>query len=391
MTVIIHGTGLEQQDFAAMRAATSIRTDGTGDSLGAKLVWSPLSNLLLYGKTANVYEALAERVVVSLGTDWNPSGSRNLLGEIKVADIALRDPTLLGNSRALIPELSTTGKRGAALDQAELALDRRIVDMVTRNPAVTVRWQDEVGSIEPGKAADLFVITQPRPPSRAGLPPSPYRSLIDATEGDVRLVLVRGDPVVGDVAIMQQLKPGQTENIGSSCGCFQKAIGVTSNAIPQGDETLADIQQALNTGLIALGGDNPPPGGGPADLTNTYSYLKQQFILPFPMTDAQFLEFVLIPFAGLTPDNKLNLERLTLTPLLEDDDEFFFDVLGARIDQATGLLVDSAPPFRLYRSNPNQSQGGLDPFAPDTYEDRWYPLPRINGKKCVAAGPICPR
>ena len=125
----------------------------------------------------------------------------------------------------------------------------------------------------------------------------------------------------------------------------------SSAAIPQGDETLADIQQALNTGLIALGGDNPPPGGGPADLTNTYSYLKQQFILPFPMTDAQFLEFVLIPFAGLTPDNKLNLERLTLTPLLEDDDEFFFDVLGARIDQATGLLVDSAPPFKLYRSS----------------------------------------
>ena len=66
-------------------------------------------------------------------------------------------------------------------------------------------------------------------------------------------------------------------------------------------------------------------------------------------------------------------------------------MLGERIDQATGLLVDSAPPFKLYPSNPNQLQGGIDPFAPDAYEDRWYPLPRINGKKCVAAGPICPR
>jgi hypothetical protein len=153
------------------------------------------------------------------------------LGELKVADIALRDPTLLGNSRALIPELSTAGKRGADLVKAELALDRTIVDMVTRNPAATVR---------------------------------------------------------------------------------------------------------------------------------------------------------LIPFAGLAPDNKLNLERLTLTPLLEDDDEFFFDVLGARIDQATGLLVDSAPPFKLYQSNPNQLQRGLDPLGPDAYEDRWYPLPRIKGQKCVA-------
>jgi 5-methylthioadenosine/S-adenosylhomocysteine deaminase len=34
MTVIVHGTGLEAQDFAEMRAAQSIRSDGTGDGLG---------------------------------------------------------------------------------------------------------------------------------------------------------------------------------------------------------------------------------------------------------------------------------------------------------------------------------------------------------------------
>ena len=39
MTVIIHGTALERDDFAAMRAAQSIRSDGTGDGLGAKLIW----------------------------------------------------------------------------------------------------------------------------------------------------------------------------------------------------------------------------------------------------------------------------------------------------------------------------------------------------------------
>ena len=48
---------------------------------GAKLVWSPLSNLLLYGKTTAVYDALAAGVLVSLGTDWTPSGSANLLAE----------------------------------------------------------------------------------------------------------------------------------------------------------------------------------------------------------------------------------------------------------------------------------------------------------------------
>ena len=44
------------------------------------------------GLTTNVYQALAASVLVSFGTDWTPSGSRNLLGELKVADIALRDP-----------------------------------------------------------------------------------------------------------------------------------------------------------------------------------------------------------------------------------------------------------------------------------------------------------
>src|SRR4029079_3211772 len=72
-TVIVHGTAFERRDFARMRRARSPRDDGRGDGLGAKLVWSPLSNLLLYGHTANVYEALAEGVTVSLGTDWSPS------------------------------------------------------------------------------------------------------------------------------------------------------------------------------------------------------------------------------------------------------------------------------------------------------------------------------
>jgi hypothetical protein len=48
MTVVVHGTALERTDFAALRAAPTIRDDGVGDGRGAKLVWSPLPNLLLY-------------------------------------------------------------------------------------------------------------------------------------------------------------------------------------------------------------------------------------------------------------------------------------------------------------------------------------------------------
>ena len=71
---------------------------------------------------------------MSLGTDWTPSGSRNLLGELKVAEIALREPLRLGMSRSLVPSLSIDGEHGRDRAQAELALDRLLVDMVTVIP-----------------------------------------------------------------------------------------------------------------------------------------------------------------------------------------------------------------------------------------------------------------
>jgi len=378
-TVVVHGVALESEDFAAMRAAPPARLDGTGDGLGAKLVWSPLSNLLLYGRTTSVYEALAAGVLVSLGTDWAPSGSRNLLGELKVADIALRDPSLLGSRRGLVPELALDGRHGRAAAEAERALDRLLVDMVTRNPARTVRWDDEVGSVEAGKTADLVVITPAGRAPREGRTSSPYRSLIDATERDVRLVLVGGEPLAGDLDVMARLKPGDYEVVASEHGGYAKAVDVTRDGVPKGDQSLAAIRDALADGLEALGGDHPPQGGGPADDSNTYSYLKQHVPLPFPMTDAQFRQFVLVPVAG-TVNGRLNLERLELPPLLAEDDDFLFDVLGQRLDPATGLVADPTPPFLLYPANANHVVGGADPFSTESFEDRWYG-PRPAGEE----------
>ena len=73
-TAIIHGIAALPSDVAPMR------TDRT------RLVWSPRSNIDLYGNTAAVtmYDALG--VPISLGTDWIASGSMNLLRELKCAD-----------------------------------------------------------------------------------------------------------------------------------------------------------------------------------------------------------------------------------------------------------------------------------------------------------------
>jgi 5-methylthioadenosine/S-adenosylhomocysteine deaminase len=294
--VIIHGTALERSDFAAMRHAGSPRDDHSGDGLGAKLVWSPLSNLLLYSRTANVYEALAEGVTVSLGTDWSPSGSANLLEELKVADITLRDGSLLGPGRDLVPRL-----------RSDKALDRELVAMVTRNPARTLRWQSRVGSMTKGKLADLVMITTPR---RGSV----YRRLIDATDQDVHLTMVGGDPLAGDPAVMRRLKGSDFEAVTSARLGFTKAIDVTQRGVPKGDESFAAIQAALRAAL--------------------------------------------------------EQEAIQLSPILPEDDHFRFRVIeGAR--DALGEIADGDPPFALYPSNVNQVQpGGDNPFR--GFEARWY-------------------
>ncbi len=373
MTVIIHGNGLEPNNFAAMRAAPSIRSDGTGDGLGSKLIWSPSSNLLLYGQTTLVYHALKEGVVVSLGTDWSPSGSRNLLDELKIADITLRDPRLVGADRDLIPSLSITGKSGDARETAEIALDKLLVQMVTSNPAETLRWTQEVGSIEQGKFADLLIITKPAPSVAQDLSDSPYRNLIDATEKDVRLVLVNGDPIAGDAALMAALKPWDYEIVTSTNGCFQMAIDVTNPAVLQGTETFDQIQQKLRDALNGMGGDNPPAGGGPADDSNTYSYLKSHIPGASVLTNDQFRQLLTFYF-GLAPNGRLNIEGIQLAPVLVEDDDFYFHLLGGEVFAGSGLVADDTPPFGRYLANFNHIQRLGNPFAAEEYRDRYFTL-----------------
>ena len=370
-TVIVHGNGLEPEDFAAMRNAPSIRLNGTGDGLGAKLVWSPLSNLLLYGQTALIYPALSSGLTISLGTDWSPSGSRNLLDELKIADLIVRGSQQLAGNREVIPGLSVTNKTGHELNQAEIALDKLLVQMVTTNPAKTLRWNEEVGSIEAGKFADILVLTKSNRPSTRGLPDSPYRNLIDATEEDIHLVLVNGEPLAGDVALMAALKPGDYEVLTSEGGCFQKAIDVTKPDVPKGTQTFASLQQTLINSLNALGGDNPPSEGGPADSTNTYSYLKANIPGAAVLTDSQFRQQLEIPI-GLDPQGRLNLEAIQLSPLLVEDDDFYFHLLGGEVFVESGLIADATPPYRLYAANFNHLQSTGNPFAARDYRDRYF-------------------
>lgn len=157
----IHCCALEPDDWLAWPEA------GAGG-----VVWSPLSNLLLYGDTTLVDDARARGVRVCLGSDWGPSGSRNLLGEMKAARIVARH---LGYGVG----------------------DRDIVQMVTSNPGelLTRCWKRVVGRLVPGAYADVTVL---RGRGRGDA----WHRILAATEPDVALVVVGGVPRYGDAGLM---------------------------------------------------------------------------------------------------------------------------------------------------------------------------------------------
>ena len=72
--VVIHGTALTATEFGLMA------------QVDASLVWSPMSNLLLYGDTADIAAADDAGVSISISPDWAPSGAKNVLHEVKIAD-----------------------------------------------------------------------------------------------------------------------------------------------------------------------------------------------------------------------------------------------------------------------------------------------------------------
>src|SRR5215210_727186 len=153
----IHCAALEPDDFGVLAEH------------GGSMVWSPLSNLLLYGQTADVGAAREAGVRIALGSDWSPSGSKSLLGELKVARIV-------------------AGELNFGLS------DRELLAMATRDAAKILKWDGALGSIEVGKRADLIVLY--------GRSKDPYASLLEARETEIALVTIDGVPRLGNERLM---------------------------------------------------------------------------------------------------------------------------------------------------------------------------------------------
>ena len=192
-TSIIHGIGLTPSDIV------SVAQDG------ASLVWSPRSNIQLYGHTAPVVAYANAGVNISLGTDWTPSGSMNMLRELRCAD-------LLNHSY-----------------YGSFFTDRQIWQMATRNAAISLGVGAQLGVIAEGFIADLALI------HRQGR--GAYRAVIDASPESIGLVLRGGEVLYGDASLVSALRDSceSLEVCGSSKeACVQGDAGVSLSALLNG-------------------------------------------------------------------------------------------------------------------------------------------------------------
>ena len=169
----IHAMGLLPEDFEIL-----------GKHNGS-MVWSPTSNLILYGATADIAAAKNHGVLIGLGSDWAPSGSKNLLCELKVAALVNKE-------------------------MGDIFSKEELVRMATSNAAKILKWQDSLGSIEAGKKADLLVLR-----GRRG---EVYKNLIEARETTINKVIIGGIPRLGTKRLMdkfglakEQIKIGKSK------------------------------------------------------------------------------------------------------------------------------------------------------------------------------------
>lgn len=204
-TVIIHGTALTEQDLAEVRDA------------GAKLVWSPQSNLRLYGETTKAAHALELGVPLALGADWLPSGSTSLLAELKVA----RDSLALQTSAP--PD------------------DRRLVEMVTADAAVVAGLGDKLGLLAEHRPADIAVFERYHD--------DPWTNVVMALPSWVELVMIGGDVAYGRRGLVEALLgPAATGRFESQLAWGEPMLLDTSyEAHPGADKvpTLTDLRAAL--------------------------------------------------------------------------------------------------------------------------------------------------
>jgi 5-methylthioadenosine/S-adenosylhomocysteine deaminase len=142
-----------------------------------KVMHCPGSNLKLGSGIAPVPEMRARGITVSLGADGAACNNRlDMFEEMRLAAVL----QAMRREPGILPA-------------------REVLWMATRAGARTLGLEQEIGSLEAGKKADLIVVDRDRPHLAPG--PDPYSTLVYAARGsDVRTTVVDGVLLVDDFA-----------------------------------------------------------------------------------------------------------------------------------------------------------------------------------------------
>ena len=164
---MVHGVATVRADYDFMREHD------------VSLVWSPRSNLSLYGETIDLEGALARRVRLALATDWSPSGSFNMREEARCA--------------AAVASSSGVDLSGEMLWR-----------MATGNAAYALGLESDIGAIRPGLRADLVLVKS--------TDNDPYRAMLTAGDGDTLATWIGGravllSPTIGDAFLERDCQP----------------------------------------------------------------------------------------------------------------------------------------------------------------------------------------
>lgn len=136
-----------------------------------KVAHNPVSNLKLGSGIAPIPRMLARGMCVALGTDG--ASSNNNLSILK----EMREAALVHKGAAMDPTLVTAYE---------------VCRMATVMGAEALGWSDEIGTLEPGKKADLILVNTTAPhwiPRQAPCAGLAYA----AQEGDIDTVIVNGN------------------------------------------------------------------------------------------------------------------------------------------------------------------------------------------------------
>jgi 5-methylthioadenosine/S-adenosylhomocysteine deaminase len=168
-----------------------------------KVMHCPSSNLKLGSGIAPVAEMRARGISVSLGADGAACNNRlDMFEEMRLA-----------------ATLQAVRKQPGALSA------RDAVWMATREGARALGMEREIGSVEPGKRADLIVVERDRP--HLAPDADPWSSLVYAARGtDVLLAMVDGRILVNDFALVDQELTEITANARNAARILATRAGV---------------------------------------------------------------------------------------------------------------------------------------------------------------------